>query len=70
MPANQPIPFPAPITAEAVFAERERSGDGLERCKRRLERDRMVLLLQAFDLDGDRKKLTEVLFKLVERMVL
>lgn len=38
-----------------------------EREKRQIEKERLLLLIQHFDLTGKREALTEILFKLVER---
>jgi hypothetical protein len=57
---------PDPVTAAAVKARREATGRGMQECKRELEHERLLVLIQMFDLTGDRRQLTEILFKLAE----
>jgi len=55
------------ITAEAVYALREQTGQGLAQCKIMLYRERMMDLVKEFGEDGDPKKLVEVLIYLVAK---
>lgn len=56
--------YPPPVTAAAVRALREKSGNGMMQCKAVLEHQRLMVLIQMFDLHGDRRLLTEILFKI------
>lgn len=55
---------PPAITAADVKARRAATGRSMMECKAALEHERLMVLIQMFDLHGERRQLTEILFAL------
>lgn len=64
------VPPPMEITSEDVYARRVAKGIGPAEAKRELEHERLLVMIQRFDLTGKRHLLTEILFKIAERRCL
>lgn len=59
-------PIPPMLTAEAVRARMAERSIGMAEAKAQLLRERLLVSIQAFDLTGDRKLLSSILFQLAE----
>lgn len=55
------------ITADMVKAMRESTGMGMQSCIKELERERLIVMIGAFQDNGDRELLCEILLKLAEK---
>lgn len=61
------LSLPKEATAEQIRERRERTGKSLQEVKRDLDYEHLCACIQQFDLTGERKLLTHILFKLANR---